>query len=80
MVHDLIDKNLEQLSGGTFGIFKGRNDTRDGGMRIDDGSNDQSLYLSIVEFEGQYSLPQKWWPDVAPTPKGQMLGIQGSIN
>ena len=78
MVHDLIDTDFPQISGGTFGFFKGRNDSAENNMyRIDDGENDQALYRSIIEFNGQTSLPQDWWPDVAPTPEGQELGIKG---
>ena len=78
-VQDLIDKNLPQLSGGTFGIFKGRNNTSENNMyRVDDGENDLHLYLSVIEFNGKTSLPENWWPDIAPTPKGQNLGIKGN--
>ena len=78
MVHDFIDKNLPQLSDGKFGVFKGRNNTSADSMyRIDDGENEQCHYLSITEFNGETSLPSNWWPDVAPTPTEQQLGIKG---
>ena len=78
--HNLINKNLPQLSDGKFGVFKGRNDTSENSFyRVNDGENDQCLYLSTIEFNGKTSLPQSWWPDVAPTPKGNELGIKGKI-
>ena len=78
IIQKAIDDNLPQLSGGKFGIFKGRNDTSENSFyRVNDGENDQCLYLSTIEFNGQTSLPEKWWPDIAPTPKGNELGIKG---
>ena len=79
--HNYINENMVQLSDGMFGVFKGRNDTSEGSFyRINDGENDQSLYLSNIEYNGQTSLPQNWWPEVAPTPAGQALGIKGKSN
>ena len=80
-VHDYINTNLPQLSDGKFGVFKGRNDTSDNSMyRINDGKNERASYLSILEFNGNSALPSNWWPDVAPTPQGQSLGIKGKTN
>ena len=78
IIQDAISDNLPQLSDGKFGVFKGRNDTSENSFyRINDGENDQCLYLSTIEFNGQTSLPQNWWPDIAPTPAGNKLGIKG---
>ena len=78
LIQKAIDDNAPQLSDGKFGIFKGRNDTSENSFyRVNDGENDQCLYLSTIEFNGQTSLPEKWWPDIAPTPKGTELGIKG---
>ena len=79
MLHDAINENLPQLSDGKFGVFKGRNDTSEGSFyRINDGENDQCLYLSTIEFNGGTSLPQNWWPNVAPTPAANILGDKGN--
>ena len=81
LYHNYINENMVQLSDGMFGVFKGRNDTSEGSFyRINDGENDQSLYLSNIEYNGQTSLPQNWWPEVAPTPAGQALGIKGKCD
>ena len=80
LYHDYINENMVQLSDGKFGVFKGRNDTSENSFyRINTGANDQSLYLSNIEYNGQSSLPQNWWPDVAPTTAGQALGIKGKF-
>ena len=77
-LHDAINENLPQLSDGKFGVFKGRNDTSEGSFyRINDGENDQCLYLSTIEYNGGTSLPQNWWPNVAPTPAATILGDKG---
>ena len=79
MLHAAINTNLPQLSDGKFGVFKGRNDTSEGSFyRINDGENDQCLYLSTIEYNGGTSLPQNWWPNVAPTPQATLLGDKGN--
>ena len=79
MFHNAINSKLPQLSDGKFGVFKGRNDTSEGSFyRINDGENDQCLYLSTIEFNGGTSLPQNWWPNVAPTPAANILGDKGN--
>ena len=79
MFHNAINNNLPQLSDGKFGVFKGRNDTSEGSFyRINDGENDQCLYLSTIEYNGETSLPQNWWPNVAPTPAANILGDKGN--
>ena len=79
MLHAAINTKLPQLSDGKFGVFKGRNDTSEGSFyRINDGENDQCLYLSTIEYNGGTSLPQNWWPNVAPTPQATLLGDKGN--
>merc|ERR1719495_371987 len=74
----MISEKLPQVAGGAVGIFKGRNDTvANMFYRIDNGANNIKDYLKILEFNGQSSLPQSWWPDIAKIPSQTEMGGRG---
>ena len=67
-----------QISGGTFGIFKGKNaTTADSYYLINSGKYERHNFMEIEEFNGKEKLPDEWWPFVAPTPTGQEAGVKG---
>ena len=76
-----LDKFLPvQLSGGTLGIYKGKNNTKLNNYRtIDNGNLIHDKYLNIEELNGNSELPDDWWPHIAPTPSAKDSGIKGSM-
>ena len=67
-----------QISGGTFGIFKGKNATTAGSYYvINSGKFERHNFMEIEQFNGKEKLPDEWWPFVAPTPTGQEAGVKG---
>jgi len=73
-----IDQQFPQVAGGTFGIFKGRNDTvANSFYSIDSGASNIGNYLSIKEYNGETSLPKKWWAEVGTTPSQTKEGVTG---
>ena len=76
-IEDLV-ASTPQISGGKFGIFKGKNATKtDSYYKINTGLYEKHNYLKMLEFNGKTRLPDAWWPDVAPTPTGQDAGVKG---
>jgi len=77
IIHE-IESRFPQLKGGTFGIFKGRNDTTENMFfRVDSGGNNLGDYLSITQFNGNTSLPSDWWAKVGTSPSQTAAGING---
>jgi len=76
-IESLID-TTPQISGGTFGIFKGKNATKmDSYYAINTGEHERHNFMKIMEFNGRERLPDAWWPNVASTPTGQEAGVDG---
>ena len=70
--------SIPQISGGTFGIFKGKNDTKAGSYyQINTGKYEKHNFMELQMVNGREKLPDDWWPDVAPTPSGQDSGLKG---
>ena len=66
---ELINENIPQLGNGTFAFQKGKNDTsKDLFFRINNGQNDMDEFNEILEWNGDASLKENWWPKVARTP------------
>ena len=64
-----LDEMFPQFAGGSFGFFKGKNDTlKDMAFRVNNGDNNLDEFLQIIEFNGQTSLKEDWWSNVARTP------------
>lgn len=77
IIHE-VESRFPQLAGGTFGIFKGRNDTTDNMFfRVNSGGNNMGDYLSITQFNGETSLPKDWWAEVGTSPSQTAAGING---
>ena len=67
-----------QLSGGTLGFYKGKNNTKLNNYRlINNGNLIHDKYLDIEELNGNSDLPDNWWPNLAPAPSGKDSGIKG---
>ena len=77
-IYEKINDEFPQIANGTFGLFKGRNDTTTNSFyRVNNGENNLNEFLSILEFNAESSLPQNWWPNVGLNPAQTNMGAKG---
>ena len=71
----------EPLTDCKFGLFKGGNGTKGtttgSYYTINSGRHDMHKFLNIEKFRGSDTLPDEWWPFIAPTPSAQDAGVPG---
>ena len=71
----------EPLADCKFGLFKGGNGTKGtttgSYYTINSGRHDMHKFLNIEKFRGSETLPDEWWPFIAPTPSAQEAGVPG---
>ena len=71
----------EPLADCKFGLFKGGNGTKGtttgSYYTINSGRHDMHKFLNIEKFRGSDTLPDEWWPFIAPTPSAQDAGVPG---
>ena len=71
----------EPLADCKFGLFKGGNGTKGtttgSYYTINSGRHDMHKFLNIEKFRGSETLPNEWWPFIAPTPSAQEAGVPG---
>ena len=78
LLSEVIANPPEQIAGGTFGIFKGKNATKANSYYvINTGKYEKHNFMELEEVNGREELPAEWWPNVAPTPTGQDAGLKG---
>ena len=71
----------EPLADCKFGLFKGGNGTKGTSTgsyyTINSGKHEIHKFLHIEKFRGSETLPDEWWPFVAPIPSAGDVGVQG---
>ena len=67
-----------QVSNCEFGVFKGKNATKENSYyTVNNGRYEKYNFLMFEAFNGKTELPQSWWPDVGPTPSANSSGVKG---
>lgn len=67
-----------QVSNCEFGIFKGKNATKEGSFyTVNNGRYEKFNFLMIEEYNGASHLPENWWVNVGPSPSANKSGETG---
>ena len=78
---EMINTNVPQFADGKFGLQKGKNDTvQDMFFRINNGANDLDEFMKILEWNGDASLKENWWQNIARTPSQVIQTSSASIS
>ena len=65
---------------GNLAFYRGKNATAAKSFYVvNNGRPNREKYTHIEKLNGKETLPNWWWPDIAPSPAAQDMGIKGIL-